>query len=185
MLSTIRDVNIDSFKWSRYRRLLVHRIPSEWQSWLLDRGSLTQRLLQQSQGRFSVEVQQQRWQRPEANERKLLGLDNRSVSLIREVRLLGSGIPWVFARSILPIATLTGKERYLGNLGSKPLGAYLFKSRSMKRGPIEVGYGFDDSGKALWARRSIFYLNGKMLLVCEFFLPELTTIEARKTGCPL
>ncbi|PID41626.1 MAG: chorismate--pyruvate lyase [Proteobacteria bacterium] len=185
MSATGREVAIDSFKWDQYRRLPLHRIPPEWRSWVLDRGSLTRRLIRKSQGQFSVEVQQQRWQCPKASECRLLGLDDRSVSLIREVRLLGAGTPWVFARSILPLSTLTGKERYLGNLGNKPLGDYLFRSRSMKRGPIEVGYGVNDKREALWARRSVFYLNGKMLLVCEFFLPELATrYESRSKHSP-
>ncbi len=77
------------------------------------------------------------------------------------------------------------KKRFSA-LGTKPLGELLFTDPTVKRDPIEVArltpgewlyemavleenYRPDE----LWARRSRFYIGGKVLLVNEIFLPTL------------
>ncbi|MFN2308276.1 MAG: chorismate lyase [Gammaproteobacteria bacterium] len=151
--------------------------------WLLDTGSLTRRLQARCTGRFQVRVVAQGWGRPRLDECRALGLRRPLYALIREVQLLCAGRPWVFARTIIPIGTLRGRERRLAQLGARPLGALLFADPHMRRGPLEVAcvcagqplyhtavQGLAAPPARIWGRRSVFRLGGKPLLVSEFFL---------------
>lgn len=159
-----------------------HMIPDQWRDWLSDTGSLTQRLLDASDGKLSVQIIRQCLDAPRLSERLALGLAPRRLALIREVILLGDGVPWVYARSVLPMATLTGSLRKLRRLDNRPLGALLFQSPSMTREPVEVACHTSANAKLpvvlghidtpLWGRRSVFRLNRKPLLVSEIFLPD-------------
>ena len=160
----------------------VSRAPTELRDWLLDSGSLTQSLQQASEGQFSVEVLSQSVQLPRLSERRALGLAPRRVALIREVLLFGRGTPWVYARSVIPMQTLTGRLRKLRHLDSRPLGALLFSDPTMSREPLELACIPANKNRSLnpklpaynqpiWGRRSVFKLSAKPLLVCEMFLP--------------
>ena len=169
--------------------LLEHRPgrlpPAALAHWLYNQDSLTQRLIAASGGEFRVQVLDQGFARPRPEERRMLGLKEREVALVREVLLLGHDQPWVFARSIVPLCTLAGRYRFLRHLASQPLGALLFNDPSMRRGDFELmPCTFADLGlssrvikhavpdQALWGRRSLFYLGKKPLLVAETFLPS-------------
>lgn len=157
-------------------------IPDQWRDWLSDTGSLTQRLLDASDGKLSVQIIRQSLDTPGLSERLALGLAPRRLALIREVILLGDGVPWVYARSVLPLTTLTGPLRKLRRLDNRPLGALLFQSPGMTREPVEVACHTSANAKLpaalghvdtpLWGRRSVFRLNRKPLLVSEIFLPD-------------
>jgi len=157
-------------------------VPQHWRGWLSDTGSLTQRLIDASEGEFSVQVLKQSMQLPRLSEMRALSLPPRRLALIREVILYGRGQPWVYARSIIPLATLTGRLRKLRHLDSRPLGALLFNDASMNRAPVEVACissnnaqlppALGDIRSPLWGRRSVFRLDQKPLLVSEIFLPE-------------
>lgn len=168
-------------RWYHLRRLSALHAPYHWQRWLTDRGSLTQHLMNASQGHFSVEVIAQGWGRPNRSEAQILGMPPRQLALIREVHLLGNQEPWVYARSIIPATTLTGRERQLHHVGNRSLGSVLFNDRTMRRGPLEVSRFDITSEQTLWARRSQFYLSGKPLLVCEVFLPALEQVNYQPT----
>ena len=143
-------------------------MPREWQEWVLDRGSLTKRLQHASNGDFYVRVTKQSIAPPSLGERRALQLASGRQALVREVELVCHGEVWVRARSVIPLTTLSGEERQLRTLGSKPLGAFLFASRSMKREQLEISR-FNDHDGASFARRSVFKLHGKPLLVVEHF----------------
>lgn len=111
-------------------------------------------------------------------------MPGRRLGWIREVQLLCGGEPRVFARTVIPVDTLTGPQRRLAHLGTKPLGAYLFAHPSMSRGIVEVAAigpgqamfarataGVSEPRERIWARRSLFRVSGKPLLVTEIFLP--------------
>lgn len=152
--------------------------PRHWRPWLKDEGSLTQRLTRAANGEFAVRVLSQRWSRPTADEARALGMRSRQVALIREVELLGKdGIPWVYARSVLPATTLTGRERRLRLLGSRSLGSLMFSDPSLSRSPLFAVALTDDRGQRYWARRSVFRLHTKPLLVCEVFLPAMEHVQ--------
>ena len=103
-----------------------------------------------------------------------------------EVLLYCHESPLIYARTIIPAQTLTGEQRELGELGDRPLGEFLFSQPGLKRDVMEVaalrqGHQLFDSASAhisvkaqeIWARRSVFRLEHKPLLVAEVFLPEL------------
>ncbi len=94
---------------------------------------------------------------------------------VREVALCIRNQPVVLARSVIPRSTLTGAERQLLVLNTKPLGEFLFSHKHMSRSKIEVKKGTVNQ-QAVWGRRSIFKLNNKPLLVSEFFLPSLLEV---------
>lgn len=158
--------------------------------WLLDTRSLTDRVRACCRDTFSVRVVAQGWDVPRRDEVTALALPGRERALVREVQLLCGARPWVFARTVIPARTLTGPQRRLARLGTKPLGAFLFADPGMRRGPVELaclrpGAGLYRAAVAglarkpseLWGRRSLFWLGGKPLLVCEVFLPALAPCD--------
>jgi len=160
--------------------------------WLLDPRSLTDRMRTCCRGKFGVRLVSQGWAAPRRDETRALALFGRERALVREVQLLCRGEPWVFARTVIPVRTLSGSQRRLAHLGAKPLGAYLFADPTMQRGAVEVArihqgtalYRSAISGLVaepadLWARRSMFWLAGKPLLVCEIFLPAMAPCSNR------
>ena len=158
--------------------------------WLLDNLSLTQRIkshcLNSQLGCFSVRVLHQGMKIPSTDEINRLKLKNRRYALIREVLLFCGNSPLIYARTVIPIKTLTGKQRQLAHLGNKPLGAFLFAQSYLQRDVMEVatlssGHQLFESAVAnlqhppanIWGRRSVFRLRNKPLLVAEVFLPGL------------
>ena len=157
--------------------------PRALQPWLLDQGSLTAKLVAHSEGDFRVLVLRQAVMRPLASEQRLLGMTAGRQALVREVLLLGRDQPWVFARSLVPLTSLTGRLRRLRSLRERPLGAFLFAQPGLRRGPlqfsrIQPGQAYLPAewraGEPLWGRRSVFSLDRKPLLVSEVFLPQFT-----------
>ena len=157
---------------------MSYRVPRHWQAWLQDKGSLTQRLIHASNRNFAVRVVCNRWGIPSPSEAKVLGVKPNQKAIIREVELLCHGQVWVCARSIIPHTTLTGRLRRFKNIGNMPLGALLFKHPNMERGELEIAclrqLGCQPRH---WARRSVFYLDGKGILVTEVFMPPMATIS--------
>ncbi len=166
-------------RWRPRDQLRVHEIPAGLRPWLFDRESLTRRLVSASDGSFRVDVQRQWWGHAQPDETCLLEIRPRSACRLREVLLLGRNTPWVFARSVLPDTSLTGPNRFLRRLQSKPLGALLFQSPGTVRARVEYApfAGSDVPGsptdRVVWARRSVFLFQGKPLLVGEYFLSAL------------
>lgn len=157
------------------------RPPLALQHWLTDPGSLTARLIAKSRGQFQVEIVRQYTGRASRNECEVLGIRVNEMVLIREVILKGHHQPWVFARSLLPLSSLTGELRHLRKQGTRPLGAFLFSQPHLVRSPIALAAIRRDhryvpptlaGSKLLWGRRSVFCLRGKPLLVSEVFLPD-------------
>ncbi len=158
-------------------------IKSNVAHWLLDPGSLTARL-QAHCHTFQVKVLGQRVEAcSEQDACEIIQKD--SQVLIREVILYCDDSPQVFARSLLPLSSLTGEEQALANLGEKPLGQFIFSRPNLTRTAIEVGTFDENSTVAklaqclgakvineLWGRRSLFHLEGKPLVVAEVFLPN-------------
>lgn len=161
-------------------RISRKQAPLKLQPWLLGRGSLTSELLKASSNKVQVKILSQTVASVYPSEARLLGLKSRRHALIREVVLYGCDQPWVFARSVLPLTTLSGRLRALRKLDNRPLGHHLFSYTSMYRGPIEIARvssqhrylpgTYQTTEQPLWARRSLFYLDSKPLLVSEVFL---------------
>lgn len=173
-------------RWRRQQQLLSAKPSLDLYCWLFDAASLTRRVQHACPGRFRVQVEAQGWARPRLDEAQALGLAPGRFALTREVHLLCDDRPWVFARTVIPVTTLQGAERRLAYLGSRPLGAVLFADPHMRRGAVEVAAlrpgqsvyqaavrGLRVKPKEIWGRRSLFWLTGKPLLVCEIFLPGI------------
>ncbi|OOZ42375.1 hypothetical protein BOW53_00285 [Solemya pervernicosa gill symbiont] len=180
----------------RQRQLLHNRVPSDVWRWLIDPASLTQRLRRACGGSFRVRVVEHGYLGPEQCELDLLSLRPGNRALIREVQLLCDDEPWVFARSVIPVATLSGPQRRLAHLGNRPLGAVLFSDRSMQRSEVEIAqivpghrlfahatHGLEQQPEDIWGRRSLFRVGGKPLLVSEIFLPAIHAIAAPSGRC--
>ncbi|MBB3048453.1 chorismate--pyruvate lyase [Litorivivens lipolytica] len=170
----------DEPQWRDHRCLTASELPQSIRPWLLDRGSLTARLVRASGGDFRVQVLEQSWQRPRLTERRLLEMGDREQGIIREVLLICRGEPWVYARSVLPARSLEGRLRHLRKLRDSALGALLFSDPSMRRASYEVAAidglsplipADQQADATLWGRRSCFYLSGLPLMVSEIFLP--------------
>lgn len=148
-------------------------------STLFLRDSLTAKL--RSYGGVKVHKIQQHWGLPKRDERLLLyRTDSKQHALIREVILTVDDIPWVFARSVLPHATLSGPSRFLRRWGTRPLGEFLFSHRDCYRSRFQfcqlsaehplMPSELRASG-SIWGRRSLFFLHQKPLIVAEYYLP--------------
>lgn len=160
-------------------------LTSVLQSWLIAETSLTARL-QQRYADFYVRPVFQQITKPIKDEAALLQLKLSKTAIIREVLLIGNQKPVVFAHSVLPHTSLRGSWYRLARLGSKPLGAALFKTPRVVRTPLSykklsrnhVLYQkavkhLTNPPSYLWARRSIFSLNCANILVTEVFLPNI------------
>ncbi|OUR59481.1 chorismate--pyruvate lyase [Colwellia sp. 39_35_sub15_T18] len=168
---------------SHWRDAKTCPLSESLQHWLLDPNSLTARLKAHCQ-QFRVELLGQQVEPCHAND-TFAGITAGEAVLVREVLLYCDEKPQVFARSLLPLSSLTGAEQALANLGTQSLGQVLFNNPSLQRQAIEVAE-FDkhstvvkladdlhlDTKHTLWGRRSIFILENKPLMVAEVFLPD-------------
>lgn len=161
----------------------TYNLADNLRDWLLDPSSLTARLKSHCQ-HFRVEVLGQSIQAcdsTEANDDVAVG----EQVLVREVLLYCDDIPQVFARSLLPLRSLTGEQQQLADLGTQSLGQVLFNHPDLQRKNIEVAsfneqssvvklsnyFTLQTTQKPLWGRRSVFILDAKPLMVAEVFLP--------------
>jgi len=170
-------------RWLTRRQLFNQTLPHALLDWLFDASSLTARLQRRCPGRFRVELISQRIEKPRLDEIRVLGLCHGDSALVRQVRLFCADACVVYARTVIPLSTLSGKERSYANLGNRPLGAMLFADNSMRRGQVMVSrlnqddVLFKHTGVEqgdIWGRRSVFYVSDKPLLVSEYYLPALT-----------
>ena len=158
---------------------------SVWR-WLEDSASLTRRVTRACGGEFGVRLLDQGWAKPGASEQALLRLKPGTLCLVREVELLCDDVPQVFARTLIPIASLRGGARRLAGLGSRPLGEVLFADPRTRRVRIQIARfqprhalyqvatgHLRERPRSIWGRRTLFRYAGKPLLVNELFLPDL------------
>lgn len=159
-----------------WRPLGRQTVPASVRDWLADQGSLTRRL--QAQGAFRVQPLWQGIARPTAAEAAVLGLPMRRQALVREVLLQVDGAARVYARSVLPLSSLRGRNRVLGHMAGRSLGAELFRVPRARREAVRVAavpasrlpVKGADQASACWGRQSLFRKRGQPLLVAEIFL---------------
>lgn len=167
--------------WYKRSQFFHKRAPDNIASWLFDHSSLTARLIRNCQV-FNVRLISQKLEYISLDESQVLGLSHGVSALVRQVYLHCDGVPVVYARTVIPLSTLSGPQRRYANLGNRPLGAMLFADRNMRRDEIMVTclhpyqslYArIAEAGDDIWGRRSVFRVGGKPLLVSEFYLPTL------------
>ena len=170
-------------RWQPCERFTSGDLSAGERNWLLDDGSLTGRLMDLNLGEFSVLRLYQGWQVPLPSERRLLDIPCRQQAMIREVALRLGGKAVVFARSVLPVSSLTGRLAHLRRLQNTPLGAILFSHPGMHRSPFELARISGDScylpphlhqPAPARGRRSRLEIDGKGILVSEVFLERFT-----------
>ena len=159
-------------------------------NWLLDTGSLTERLQSQCTsfhltliGQRQSEITLEEFQRVCSPEQQL----NQKEWQVREVLLWGDNQPWVFARSIIPQRLCEGD---FVNLNTKPLGQLIFNDKRFKRMPFEVTHMCPSkvflaqlhirSENELWGRRSAFSFEDLKMTVSEVFLPSSPPYQEMK-----
>jgi chorismate--pyruvate lyase len=170
-----------SQRWYLRHQLFNQYLEPDIQPWLFDASSLTARLIALCDENFSVRVLSQRWEKISPEEAAALSSKNTRSALVRQVLLCCGDVPLVYARTIIPAATMQGAQRRYANMGNRPLGAMLFADRTMRREAVEVGvlpaghraYEYTESKEPVWGRRSVFRVGGRPLLVSEYFYSEL------------
>ena len=153
-------------------------------SWLAEPGLLTDRLRACCGGKQGLTVVSER-EAPLATAESALLQAPGNAAFVREIELTCDGRPWIFAQSLIPLATLAS-HGWLSTLGDAALGERLAAVPDIKRGPLEFtrltpGAALfhralrqsPDPPAELWARRSWFAIDGNRLLVQEVFLPEV------------
>ena len=160
--------------------------------WLHDHGSLTKRIQQRCE-KFNVQNIFNGLAMSNRDETALLHIPRRQHIYTREVFLYADNQPVVFAHSVVAAQHLRGAWHTLQHLGNKPLGALLFSHPLVKRAPLHfralktdhplyrhAARTMDNLPPRLWARRSVFTLQGASLLVTEVFLPNILKLEQGK-----
>jgi chorismate--pyruvate lyase len=167
--------------WRPQRSFYPLDLPTDANHWLLSQGSLTEQLVGLSGGNFRVQRIRQSYRQPLLSEQCLLGLPQRQWALVREVVLRCWDQPWVYARSVVPLATLNGPLRHLRQLQGESLGSMIFRHPNLQRGQFELAHlpahsEYLDASvrqqEPAWARRSLFTIAGKPLAVSEVFLRQ-------------
>jgi len=170
----------------RWQPHLIHATP--YRRWLQVPGSLTHALMRRCPA-FNVVRLSQAPGPAHGDEEGTLKLAHRRLALIREVLLRCGDTPLVFAHSVIPREGLRGPWVGLSGLGNRPLGAALFSDPRIRRRPLEFrcvdrrhplyrkacGH-LARAPASLWARRSLFTLDDRPILVTEVFLPEVLNL---------
>ncbi|MEZ9820212.1 chorismate lyase [Shewanella sp. 10N.286.45.A1] len=167
----------ESIKWISPDKMT--NLPSPpFKDWLLSSGSLTKKLKTQCQA-FEVKVLGEDTLSPLTDE-----YPTQQQVWIREVLLVLDGVPWIFARTLIPGRLLEIKQQDFLGLGVRPLGELLYSKDEFTPGKIEVAHfeacskiaklaqslDQDVSGE-LWGRRRYFEHAQEQLIVSEIFLP--------------
>ena len=159
-----------------------------YHAWLIERGSLTDRICARCDA-FRVEVVFQGLRRVTRDERFLFGARARQ-TVVREVYLWCGDVPVVFAHSVAHRRDLRRAWRSLTVLGSRPLAAALFANPRVRRQPLRfrdlsahdelhtraLARAGTRGRTTLRARRSLFILDNSPILVTEVFLPGILAL---------
>lgn len=173
--------------WNVSRQGERHTIPLTAQSWIYEPGSITQRLRSYYGDAVKVKILYNDRQLPFLSERRLLGLNPGRYALTREVLLHADGKPLILARTLIPEKTIKAARRNLAHLGSRPLGEVIFSYPKLERHEMEfaqVGQalwtpfaaGEAHIDRPIWGRRTVYAIRKRLMLVNEFFLPEILDI---------
>ena len=143
----------------------ISTLDSSLLDWLMLEDSMTRRFEGFCQ-RVTVDMLFEGFIGPEALEEEGEFLPQEPRYWLREILLCGDDVPWLVGRTVVPESTLCGPELALQQLGTTPLGRYLFTSSTLTRDFIQPGRSDE-----LWGRSSLLRLSGKPLLLTELFLP--------------
>ena len=163
-------------QWQDTERVKRAFLPENVSSYLYDEASLTEKVkayCDRAGQAFSVFLINETEQKPTLNERRYLHMRAGAYARVREIYLLCGKEKVIYARSVIPLTTMTGRQRQIRFLKNRSLGAYLFSDRTLQRDITQLARAQLDN-KVIWGRRSLFRVDQKPLMVAEWFLqPEL------------
>lgn len=135
-------------------------------SWLLEKGPITKRISKNYE--FELNLLKDDIASINQEERDFLCHDGRDIK-VREVILLGDRSPLVYAKSLIPCATIKYGFAKLGKLGTKPLGDILFeKEIFFKTNVIYAEFSYNENN--FWGRKTRYLVKDLPLSVMEVFL---------------
>ena len=171
-------------------------VTPDLRSWLAEPGLLTARIRALCGDRMRFRMLGPLRVAPLGNELQArLGLREMHC-LLREIEFRCLDARVVYAQTVLPDATLEAHP-WLRELGDSPIGESLRRAGgSLEREPLEFAAlpprsalaraasdGEPDAQPAtLWARRAVYRLGGRPILVQEVFLPALLRVQADGAG---
>jgi len=180
--------------WNRVDSGELHQAPREWQSWLSDTGSLTQKIERAIGQKLEVLVLSDCRQNLNSDESRYFHFKIKRCR-VREVLLCANQVPLVMAHSIIPVASSCGSNYPILRLGKRPLGAVLFaKSHKQSQQKVirEIAHlnkrntlwkkcskRYSDLPSPAWGRRTLYSLKSRPLLVTEVFLPNLLSYPTK------
>lgn len=157
--------------------------PDAARAWLTEEGLLTGRVRQRCGDRTGLRIVEERDDLLSPAEAAVLGVADLS-AFVREVELTCDEQAFVFAQTLVPVATLTAQP-WLAQLGDTALGPRLASLGGALRDPLEFArlapgerlferawHGRTDRCEHLWARRARYRLGAHCLVIQEVFLPE-------------
>jgi len=177
---------MQKLRWQPVSLLATKGISPQLKDWLSYPGSFIKRLKEHGITQPKISVLNECWKCPELEEARLLDIKPRLYARVREVLIYSDQGPLMVARTVIPRTTLTGKEQQLAYLKTRSLGSILFKDVSVERTEFEyacikpstkeyvrIEKAVDDKASEYWARRSLFYIKNKPLLLTEIFLTKI------------
>ena len=135
-------------------------------SWLLEKGPITKRISKNYE--FELNLLKDDIASISQEERDFLCHDDRDIK-VREVILLADRSPLVYAKSLIPSATIKYGFAELGKLGRKPLGDILFeKEIFFKTNVMYAEFSYNEN--IFWGRKTRYLVKELPLSVMEVFL---------------
>jgi len=150
-------------------------VTPSWMLWLASRDSLTKKLERYAASDIKVNVLSQGWSTPHLDECSILELTPDATVLVREVILCAHGDPLVHARTVIPQTAYAGSFSFVAEIGSQPLGQWLFTQPGVERGDIEIKQCKDfwvQEAPFEWGRRSTFLYEKSKILITEYFVED-------------
>ena len=135
-------------------------------SWLNEPGSITSRI--KSFSNFRLKLLRDGPGEVDIIEDDLI-VENYEENNTREVILYSDEKPLIYAKSIIPLATIRLGLGILGNLKESPLGDILFSNPEIKK-KYMLFAKFQSNKKIFYGRKGIYTVNGYPFSVCEIFL---------------
>ena len=135
-------------------------------SWLNEPGSITSRI--KSFSNFRLKLLRDGPGEVDIIEDDLI-VENYEENNTREVILYSDEKPLIYAKSIIPLATIRLGLGVLGNLKENPLGDILFSNPEIKK-KYMLFAKFQSNKKIFYGRKGIYTVKGYPFSVCEIFL---------------
>ena len=155
-------------KWLLEPELRMHLNNAEDLSWLLEDGSITQKI--SGMAIFQLEIIRDQLGLASMNEYWALGLFPQPVR-VREVILSGNNQPMVYAKSIIPFSTSSKGYPELEKIGSKPLGDLIFTSDLfIKESRMFAPFIKHGDPSKVWGRKTNYSVQGYPFSIMEVFL---------------